>query len=193
MTDFIKTTENFLIDSECLEFISLFEKMSSMNLTHQRLDYSPNIGAIEKQDESFNMVTSQTVALKGFTEQVGQLTSRIWKEYESYSSDYPSLRMFKNQLIENIKIQKTLPGQGYHIWHFENSSIQNAKRCLAWMIYLNDVEEGGETEFLYLRKRIKPKAGTFVMWPAGFTHTHRGNSPLTNEKYILTGWIESYQ
>jgi len=58
------------------------------------------------------------------------------------------------------------------------------------MIYLNDVEEGGETEFLYYARRIKPTQGTLLIWPAYFTHAHRGNPPLSNTKYIITGWIE---
>ena len=57
------------------------------------------------------------------------------------------------------------------------------------MIYLNDVEEGGETEFLYQKIRIKPKSNMGLIWPGGFTHTHRGNPPLSGTKYILTGWI----
>mgnify|MGYP003351836575 CR=1 FL=1 len=60
-----------------------------------------------------------------------------------------------------------------------------------YLMYLNDVEEGGETEFLYYPKRIKPKKGTLIMWPAGFTHTHRGNPPISNEKYIVATWTEN--
>jgi hypothetical protein len=57
------------------------------------------------------------------------------------------------------------------------------------MIYLNDMPDGeAETEFFHQRRRIKPTAGTVVIWPAGFTHTHKGNTVLTQDKYILTGW-----
>jgi hypothetical protein len=58
------------------------------------------------------------------------------------------------------------------------------------MIYLNDVEEGGETEFLYQKRRVQAKQGRLVMWPAAYTHTHRGNPPLSGDKYALTGWLE---
>ena len=87
------------------------------------------------------------------------------------------------------KFQRTPPGGGYHLWHYENASFHFAQRECVWMIYLNDIEEGGETEFLYQRKRFKPTAGTVVIWPAAFTHTHRGNLVLGEQyKYILTGW-----
>ena len=79
---------------------------------------------------------------------------------------------------------------GYHIWHHETDRRETSNRVLAWTVYLNDVAEGGETEYLYQHLRIKPTTGTFVIWPAGFTHTHRGNPPLSNDKYIMTGWIE---
>jgi len=54
--------------------------------------------------------------------------------------------------------------------------------------YLNDNFEGGETEFLYLNKRVSAKQGRIIIFPAGFTHVHRGNPPIGGEKYIVTSW-----
>lgn len=88
-----------------------------------------------------------------------------------------------------IKLQKTKKGGGFSTWHCERGDPENSHRCLAWMIYLNDVDEGGETEFFYQHKRVKPKSGSLVIWPADFTHVHRGNPPLKATKYIATGWI----
>ena len=105
-----------------------------------------------------------------------------------YVSEYQSLMKTK-MISSDIKIQKTPPGGGYHLWHYENSDEAHACRELVWMIYLNDMPDGeAETEFLNQRRRIKPTAGTVVIWPAGFTHTHKGNTVLTEDKYILTGW-----
>ena len=55
---------------------------------------------------------------------------------------------------------------------------------------MNDVEEGGELEFLHQNLRFKPRKGDFLIWPAHFTHMHRGNPPISNTKYIATGWYE---
>jgi len=57
-------------------------------------------------------------------------------------------------------------------------------------LYLNTVEEGGETEFLYQSVRVPPVQGTLSLSPAAWTHTHRGNSPLKGNKYIITTWLE---
>jgi Rps23 Pro-64 3,4-dihydroxylase Tpa1-like proline 4-hydroxylase len=92
----------------------------------------------------------------------------------------------------SVKVQKTVPGGGYHVWHGEQSGGLNAARVLTYMLYLNTLEpeEGGETEFLYQKLRIRPEENTMIVWPAAFTHAHRGNTVLGNRaKYIITGWF----
>ena len=88
-----------------------------------------------------------------------------------------------------VLLQKTEPTQGYHMFHGENINWNVSDRTLAWMVYLNDVEEGGETEWLYQQRKIKPTKGTVCIWPGSFTHLHRGNPPMS-EKYIATGWYQ---
>jgi hypothetical protein len=89
-----------------------------------------------------------------------------------------------------LKAQLTRKGEGYHAWHFESASFFEAKRVLAWSIYLNDDYQGGELEFLYLGRRLQLGEGDVVIFPAAFTHTHRGNMVLGGEKLLLTGWYE---
>ena len=109
--------------------------------------------------------------------------------FENYKIQYDQVANVNLQTI-GIKLQKTPPGGGYHVWHYENSSFRAANRELAWMIYLNDMPEGeAETEFLYQKKRYRPQTGTLLIWPAGMTHVHRGNTVFTHDKYITTGWF----
>ena len=84
-------------------------------------------------------------------------------------------------------LQKTSPREGYHTFHCENMGWTGAPRAIAWMVYLNNVEEGGETEWLYQQKKIKPQRNLAVLWPGSWTHLHRGNPPMS-DKYVLTGW-----
>jgi hypothetical protein len=90
--------------------------------------------------------------------------------------------------IDAFNLQKTTPGQGYHTWHCEDAGMDR-NRKLVVMMYLNDGFEGGETEFLQQSRRITPRTGQVVIWPATFTHVHRGNPPLSGEKYIATSWV----
>jgi len=89
-----------------------------------------------------------------------------------------------------LKAQLTRKGEGYHDWHYEASTFYDAKRVLAWTIYLNDDYEGGELEFLYYARRMRFGEGDLVIFPGAFTHTHRGNMVLKGEKLVLTGWYE---
>ena len=93
-----------------------------------------------------------------------------------------------------INIQHYQKGVGgYPHWHSEqfpqNGHNEALHRVVLYMFYLNDVEEGGETEFYYQNKKIKPKQGSMVIAPAYFTHTHRGCIPVSNDKYIVTSWV----
>ena len=138
-------------------------------------------------------------------EQLGLNTIRLNPDFKKLNNDFTEFLQYLNGDILNHynakyggfgrpiaiegKMQRTLPSQGYHIWHCElDSNVPN--RVLAWSLFLNDVEEGGELEFLHQSKRFKPKRGDLLVWPASFTHIHRGNPPISNEKYIVTGWYQ---
>ncbi|MBS0469873.1 MAG: 2OG-Fe(II) oxygenase [Proteobacteria bacterium] len=94
----------------------------------------------------------------------------------------------------SINIQKYLAGVGgYPHWHCEVYPVpgdtESLHRALLWTLYLNDDFEAGETEFFHQRMVVKPKTGSILIAPAGFTHTHRGNRPVGGNKYIATSWI----
>jgi prolyl 4-hydroxylase len=92
----------------------------------------------------------------------------------------------------DVKIQMYPPGGGYFIWHAErcNALGNIGRRFLVFMTYLNDVDDGGETEFYYQKVKFKPKKGLTLIWPADWTHTHRGIVSNSKTKFIVTGWFE---
>jgi hypothetical protein len=110
--------------------------------------------------------------------------------YAQYAKKYGILKRLGPHNSFTMKLQKTRPGEGYHVWHAESMVRTDCHRVLTWSIYLNDNFDAGETEFLYQQYRYKPKQGDVVIFPAAFTHTHRGNPPINGTKYIITGWIE---
>ena len=73
------------------------------------------------------------------------------------------------------------------MYHYESGSINSCERILVYMTYLNDCEGG--TRFLYQGLDVIPKKGKTIIWPAGFTHTHKGVIDHNYEKWIATGWI----
>tara|TARA_R100001132_G_C3272729_1_gene94712 strand:- start:2119 stop:2751 length:633 start_codon:yes stop_codon:yes gene_type:complete len=141
------------------------------------------------KDHSIDLIGSQFWLGLNYTNQpfIDAFFSTI---YPVYCKKYSLLETCDRHTIYDLKLQKTQPGEGYHIWHIENESMKTRSRLMAVMVYLNDVEEGGETEFLYQKCRFKAKKNTLLIWPAAYTHVHRGNPPLSGDKYVITGWIE---
>ena len=188
INNFIGVYDNYITKEECNKVIKLYENENKFNNTINRLEFE-NAPILEKQDQQFfagshnidiwweelkTLIFNFDVAWKHYEKNVGALQS-----YGQDSFDYTQL-----------KIQKTLPTEGYHVWHLEHQKgFNNEARAFVFSVYLNDVEEGGETEFLHFSKRVKPKTGRIVIWPAAFPYVHRGNSPLSGEKYILTSWL----
>jgi len=122
--------------------------------------------------------------LPGLAEEFMKHVGNCLREYIDVECPFLQQRTFVSSVT---LVQKTEPTQGYHSFHCEDSTWDLYCRSMAWMVYLNDVEEGGETEFLYQKLKVKPKKGTTLIWPGGYTHMHRGNPPM-EDKFIATGW-----
>jgi len=174
---------------ECQDIIDHWEKLHSMNLSWTRAklrDATPSL----KKDTTVFALEQETMRLAPDQPWLELFLERFWDTYSVYLDHYDVLRDSGRQWIRGMRIQKTEPGEGYHAWHFESDGHERANRVSAWMIYLNDDFTGGETEFLYQHKRVEPEQGKLLIWPAAYTHVHRGNTPLEGTKYILTGWCE---
>jgi len=175
--DFIGVYKNTFPKNLCNYLIDLTDK-SSLNPRQ-----TEEGGGLKKEDLSFvleNYDLNLASKIKEFLKNV---------IFPLYSKKYPIVNELGPIKISPLKIQKTFPSGGYHTWHCENNFLFR-ERVGVFTIYLNDVKEGGETEFLYQSLRIKPTQGTTTIFPASYTHTHRGNPPLSETKYIITGWIE---
>ena len=91
--------------------------------------------------------------------------------------------------IGNFNIQKYEKGGHFSKVHSERTGLTTLHRILVWMTYLNDINKGGETEFPHFNLKIKPAQGKTLIWPAEWTHAHRGCPVLDQPKYIITGWF----
>jgi hypothetical protein len=180
--DHIAIFDNFVDEKLIDELIAYFHQNENLGRVHDRYQGGKNGHPRHIKDD---LATLPAFALKDHFAEI------FFRDiYPHYTKKYSSLHTMSYHTIYEQKLQKTKPGQGYHVWHFEKDGMQNRNRILAYILYLNDVSEGGETEFLYQKCRIQPKRNRFILWPSSFTHTHRGNPPLKEDKYILAGWVE---
>ena len=78
---------------------------------------------------------------------------------------------------------------GRYQWHCDLAGLNRSYRQLACILYLNSVEEGGETEFKHPKYLVKPEQGKVILFPPFWTHTHRGRMPISGDKTIITTFI----
>ena len=188
ITNFIGVYDNYIPKQECNKAIKLYEDQNKFNNTLNRIAGEKS-SILHKQDQQF-FAGSENITV--WWEALKPMMVNFDLAWQHYSKNVGAMDSYgvDQFFYTNLKIQKTLPTEGYHIWHVEhNKGHENEPRAFVFSVYLNDVEDGGETEFLHFSKRVKPKTGRIVIWPAGFPYVHRGNSPLSNEKYILTSWM----
>lgn len=189
--DFVMTYDNLFTAEECQKIIDCFGRFEKAGLTLNRQKQGNT--TVEKQDDQlyFSSILAAKELDVSDMEPFIVFNQKFWDTvYPKYAEKYGVLSILSQHTIRLLKAQKTEIGGGYHVWHCEDDSPQNMRRLMTFILYLNDVDEGGETEFLYYPKRVKAKQGRLILWPAGYTHTHRGNPPISNTKYILTGWVE---
>jgi len=181
--DFIGIYDGAVSHSFCADIIRAFNHYQTTNAVYSEDSQFENSNA-GRFDWAIDL-TQMNANLTGFPER--DLNDVLIACLDQYIHQYGHL---KTELYYTPvqKIQKTPAGGGYHVWHDENNHMMFCARKMVWMVYLNDDFEGGETEFLYYHKRIKPKTGTLLIWPAGLTHAHRGGLVLSGNKYVATGW-----
>lgn len=137
----------------------------------------------------YTMVTSSSLPKPLVQHYLTDIDSMLIEYQVRYKESVPKAPGVLIKPMSMFNFQHYQPGACYHVWHSEYPGPEKHRptRVLAFMTYLNDVNEGGETEFLYYKLNIQPRRGLTLMWPAGFTHTHRG-CPTPEEKMIITGW-----
>ena len=189
--DFIAIYRDVYPDGYCQHLINEFERLveSGAGVNRQRGEGAPKH---RKNDMQLGLNFAMNSAAQFNGKPVNHMFfDGLQQCCDHYTEQFSVLKDAKIYGTA-MKMQRTDPGGGYHIWHGEQGNGDHADRVLVYMLYLNDIEaqNGGETEFLYQRLRVRPEANTMILWPAAFTHAHRGNMVLDGQsKYIVTGWF----
>ena len=181
-SDLIRRYRGAVTPDECIEIISHIDYLEKNNI----MTYDKK--SLHNQDhKSINIAHDWSVDLPAYSRLSELIIPRLQPCVDEYLTAFSVLKQCKF-LLYDLKIKKIPIGGGFHSWHFENGGIPYSQRIFVCQLYLNDNFNGGETEFLYQNRREVAVAGDVIMFPAGFTHTHRGNPPLGNSKYIATSW-----
>jgi predicted 2-oxoglutarate/Fe(II)-dependent dioxygenase YbiX len=186
--DLFYINENSLSKELCEEIINLYELEGNMRAKGETArGYNPNI-----KDSLDFIINNHT-----YNEKWNTIYKTLQVEVSRNLQRYIEKNSFKKHIIisgslfyETFMIQRYTKGEGKYIYHEDFSVNYNEKsyRVLTYLWYLNDVEEGGETEF-FGNMKVKPRAGKLILFPASWTYPHSGLVPISSDKYIVTGWI----
>lgn len=106
----------------------------------------------------------------------------VLQQYFDSVDLYPS----SATMDSGYSVNKYFQGEHFYDWHID--TLPDFQRTATLLWYLNDVDEGGETEFKFGMK-VKPKKGSAIIFPSNFCFAHRANVPVSNPKYIGIAFI----
>jgi hypothetical protein len=192
LSKFIYHKEKVFSDEFCDQLINLFEEKEK----EDEVSVGSMMGGLD-----LNIKNTTEINLYDFPDLVNHET--FFSVINTHLSDHflnnlPYRYYFEgNQKIfpgsttyETCQIQKYRKGEGhYGSWHIEIENLKSAGRVFSMIVYLNDVEEGGETGFLYPEMKIKPTKGGLVIFPSSYPFVHCGFKPISNDKYIVATWL----
>ena len=122
------------------------------------------------------------------------LTKRITSCVHEYVHAYKALEMPDIELT-GIQIQRYSQNEGFYKPHMDsaawlhNTDGYDKARVLAVILYLNTVEDGGETFFEYQDIAVKPERGKVVIFPTDWTYIHGGKIPYSSDKWISSSFV----
>lgn len=138
-------------------------------------------GEVEKQVRNTNLIDiSPTYKNDVFWWSTAQ---KIWKYADEYGNKYKI--GFSN--METPQFLWYKKNEGFYQSHID--SAYSSHRIFSCVLYLNDVEEGGETFFDNFNISISPKRGSLIIFPANFAYIHGANVPVSGDKFAIVSWF----
>lgn len=184
--NFIFVKENSLSPEICKKLIEIHTNDKN---THDGCVFTGvNKQVKDTTDLTLYMANDNYIEIKQF------LHDEISRHIPLYINNLPKIEKYQKYFdmpyyITMFLIQKYEKNKGKYLYHCDaRADYANCKkRIFTYLWYLNTIDEGGETEFIH--RKIKPEQGKLLMFPASWTFPHCGHIPISEDKYIATGWI----
>ncbi len=181
-----------------MQFIHLIESVYSKESCNHLIDYfEENINLAKPGGGGNKKLNNLEICLRiDFKNPSGfGLENILSNKVSQFKVKFPLINSInKWNVYPTCQFARFKPNNYYRYIHCEQSNGEPfIRRVFAWMIYLNDIKEGGGTHFHHQNFTTKPVAGNLYIWPAGWTHMHVGVNAPYESKYTITGWVEHVQ
>jgi hypothetical protein len=187
LENFISIVENAIPLNVCDNIISNFDVCESV-FHEQKHDIT---GKLHRNFNELNICKLSDTYWTNLSSNYYKLVGNALLEYKSIW-DYNNKRFPSSYGFEDIRIKKYSKNEGIFDWHVDVGDYESAKRMLVMLTYLNTVEEGGETvisDWDGMQTIIRPMAGSMLIFPALLTHIHKGNIPISSDKYFIGTYV----
>jgi Rps23 Pro-64 3,4-dihydroxylase Tpa1-like proline 4-hydroxylase len=112
----------------------------------------------------------------------------VYKIIWEYSQMYAAKQGSEFYVMEDIEVIHYKKNSDFFKEHVDKGK-ENTREVSA-LLYLNDVELGGETYFKKFDVSIKPKAGRLVFFPSNYVYIHEAKPPISNDKFLIVTWLK---
>lgn len=177
--DFIFVYDKVISETACSEIIEKFKESNKKFLGRT------TSGISDKKKSKEVYIDKNDLYWK----QIDDMLFEVYRDFAaSYLSTFPWVNMRYRD--KGYFIKKYEKGHGYFGTHVDVSCLKNSKRMLVMIIYLNTLEEGGETNFDYLNVKVAPVTGRLLIFPPMWMYPHQGLKPLSDHKYTVNTFLE---
>ena len=184
MKNFIEVFDNAISSEDCKYII---DYMNSSDLME-----TGSVNTLEgtRVVEEYKTSTEMAINIEDKNPINNIIGISLHHQIEKYKELHPQLAKIERWGVrERYNLQKYEPNQAYFGLHCENEGPNfGINRVLVWMFYLNTITDDGGTYFDNYDLTMNAVEGRCVIWPAYWTHMHRGIVSKTESKYIATGW-----
>jgi prolyl 4-hydroxylase len=180
---FIRAYDDAIAPALCARIVALFEASPQ----HQSGPRGRRVGERDPRGQ-FNWVQMNTADVAAFGEIDGHIVQQVNRLVERYAADTGYTLFpygFEDFLIKRYRAS----GEEQFPPHVDVSNANTMHRMLAVLLYLNEVPEGGATNFGRLGVEITPKPGRLLLFPPIWLYPHAGLPPRRGEKYILGTYL----
>ena len=181
LVDLIKCYDNVIPDHYCDYFVQFYDNHSDKATRYNSSDYDQ---APDFSELIYTTFSNNPEHVRFNNHVAGMLDTVA----QRYSQSLPLTNNFfpKKYSFEFLRIKKyNNDGLDEFRSHCDADSICSSARFMNIFCYLNDVEEGGETDFPDFGISFKPKKGSVIAFPPYWFFPHQGNKPISGPKYLL--------
>lgn len=177
---FICVADNILNKDICDQIIERFEKDSNK--------YEARVGANARIDPNIRTGVDLSISKLEHWKDIDDILFNVYRSVlTAYMEKFDILKTFSLH-DKGYIVQRVNPGQAYN-WHSDNVNIATASRQVIALLYLRTIHKGGATQFKYQNLDVQPEAGKILIFPAVWTHKHRGMTPISETKYSIISWF----